>query len=39
MYIPSGGVVVSAGFAVLKSNIGWEKVKVGHGLTCLIGIS
>jgi hypothetical protein len=31
MYIPSGGgVFVSAGYSVLKLNIGWEKVAVGQ---------
>ena len=33
------GVFVSAGYVVLKSNIGWEKVEAGHAHACLICIS
>jgi len=32
-------VFVSAGYAVLKLNIGWEKVELGHVHACLICIS
>ena len=33
------GVFVSAGCAVLKSNIEWEKVEAGHVHACLIHVS
>jgi len=40
IYVPNGGGgVVSAGLAVLKCVIRWEKVKVGYVHACLSCIS
>jgi hypothetical protein len=33
------GVFVFAGYAVLKLNIGWEKMELGHVHACLICMS